>query len=328
MTKEDDTNVSQLGEFGLIERIRGRMSPAPEGEVWSGDDAAVLGELDGRPLLTTDTVAEQTDFNLAWSSASDAGWKAIAVNASDIAAMGGEPRYAVVALTLPADTSLEIVDDLVDGLTSASREWDIALVGGDITQGVALSLSVAMLGAATGPAITRTGARPGDVVGVTGELGAAAGGLLLLKAGASDTSPELVERQVRPRARVREGRAIAGGGAAAMIDVSDGFLADLTHLLDAGEVGCRIDPAAIPVAPSLNALGDDVDVLELALTGGEDYELLFTAPADRWDELESGVNAGGGRVTRVGEITESERTVGDRRLEEWNSPGWDHLRRR
>ncbi|MDQ3955508.1 MAG: thiamine-phosphate kinase [Actinomycetota bacterium] len=328
MTKEDGTNVSQLGEFGLIERIRQRMSPAPDGEIWSGDDAAVLGRLDGRPLLTTDTVVERVDFNLAWSSASDAGWKAIAVNASDVAAMGGEPRYAVVALTLPAETPLAIVDDLVDGLVSASREWNIALVGGDITEGVALSLSVAMLGVATGAVITRAGARPGDAIGVTGELGAAAGGLVLLKAGASSTSSELVERQVRPRARVPEGRAIADAGATAMIDVSDGFLADLTHLLDAGGVGCRIDLAAVPVAPSLNALGDDSDPLELALTGGEDYELLFTVSPDRWDELESGVNAGGGGVTRVGEVTASERTVGDRRLEEWSSPGWDHLRDR
>lgn len=328
MTKEGNTKVSQLGEFGLIERIRQRMRPGPEGEVWSGDDAAVLSRLDGRPLLTTDTVAEKTDFDLTWSSASDAGWKAIAVNVSDIAAMGGEPRYAVVALTLPADTSLEVVDDLVDGLVSASKEWGIALVGGDIAEGEMISLSVALLGEATGAAITRAGARPGDVIGVTGELGAAAGGLLLLKAGAGSTSPELVERQVRPRARVLEGRAIAAAGATAMIDVSDGFLADLTHLLDAGEVGCRIDPAAVPVAPSLNAVGDKVDVRELALTGGEDYELLFTVPPDRWDELDSGVNAGGGRVTRLGEITASERTVGDRRLEEWNSPGWDHLRRR
>lgn len=328
MTKEDDTNVSQLGEFGLIERIRQRISPAPEGEVWSGDDTAVLGRLDGRPLLTTDTVAEKIDFNLDWSSVSDAGWKSVAVNTSDIAAMGGEPRYAVVALTLPADTSVEMVDDLVDGLVSASREWDIALVGGDVTEGERISLSVAMLGVATGPVVTRTGARPGDAIGVTGELGAAAGGLLLLRSGASDTSPELVERQIRPRARVPEGKAIAGAGATAMIDISDGFLADLTHLLDVGGVGCRVEPTALPVASSLNALNDDVDVRELALTGGEDYELLFTVPPRRWEELADAVQAIGGRVTRVGEITESERTVGDRRLEEWNSPGWDHLRHR
>jgi thiamine-monophosphate kinase len=329
VTKKSDTNVSQLGEFGLIDRIGKRMNPAPAGEVWSGDDAAVLSPLEGRPLLTTDTVSENIDFNLEWSSASDAGWKAIAVNASDIAAMGGRPRYAVVALTLAPSTPVNVVDDLIAGLVEAAEEWEISLVGGDIAEGDVLSLSVAMLGAAVGPVTTRSGARAGDVIGVTGELGAAAGGLLVLKTGAGRSGfAALVERQVRPRARVDAGTALAAAGATAMIDISDGFAADLTHLLDAGRVGCHIDPDALPIAGDLSELADPADALELALTGGEDYELLFTVPPDRWDRLEESVSSAGSVVTRIGEITASGRTVGERNLEEWKGTGWDHLRRR
>lgn len=331
--------VADVGEFALIEAIRRNFPPAPPDEIWSGDDAAVLQPWPGPTVFTTDALVESVDFDLAYCPPASVGFKAIAVNASDVAAMGGHSRRAVATLALPASTPIEIVDGIAQGLARACEETGVDLVGGDLSSAREISLTIAMLGYVETAPVTRGGASPGDVICVTGALGGAAGGLRILKAGLAgheleDDGPalsRLVTRQLEPTPRVKEGPAIGSLGATAMIDISDGMLADLEHVLDASGAGCRIDPEAVPVDPDLGVLvrtlsNEKTDPLELALTGGEDFELLFTIAAAREDEFRSALNEMGTPMTVIGEITVSEREVGDRNLEEWSSKGWQHLR--
>lgn len=322
-----DSDRSPTSEFELIEEIRRRLPPAPPGQIWSGDDAAVV-EIGGTSLVfTTDVVVEGIDFDLTTFSAEDVGWKATMANASDVAAMGAKPRYLVAVLILPGDQGTEVAVEIAEGLSAAAIECGAAVVGGDISRGGELSVGISMLGSLGSAAVLRAGASRGDLLGVTGTLGAAAGGLMLLqgKATAGSAGDELVDRQRRPRARVAEGELLAALGATSMIDISDGFLADLTHLLDASGRGCEVEVDRLPVDPALEKL-DGIDPLELALTGGEDFELLFTIPESRFGEAEAALAAMGTRASRIGQVVDSSRRVGDRNLEEWPTKGWDHLR--
>jgi thiamine-monophosphate kinase len=314
----DERKVAgDVGEFGLIDRFLSRIPAAPPGEVWSGDDAAVVPAR-GRTVVTTDVLVDGVDFDFGHGTPADAGWKAIAANVSDIAAMGGQPSYCVAALTLPVDTPLATIDRLLDGMLEGAARWDVALVGGDVSEGKQLSLAITCFGSVDDP-VLRSGARPGNSICVTGSLGGAAGGLLALRSGRSGAPIDaLIRRQLRPEARVDEGRRLAGV-ATALIDVSDGLLADLGHLLDASRVGCDIDLDAIPVDPNLTGADLGADPLDLALTGGEDFELLAAIPEERFGEMEA-------LVTRIGVITESGREAGGRSLDEWKDKGWEHLR--
>lgn len=312
--------VSSLGEFGLIERFVRKLPRPGPGEVWSGDDTAVIDPGSGRILVTTDVLVENVDFDLAYCSPADVGWKAVAVNVSDIAAMAGRPTRAVAALSLPGSTPVAVVDGILEGMVEAAERWGLVLVGGDVSEAPLVSIALTLLGAAEAP-VLRSGARVGDAICVTGSLGGAAAGLALLRSGAAERARGLARRQLRPEARVEEGLALARAGATALIDVSDGFVADLAHLLDAGGVGCDVDADAIPVDPDIGPAGLAADPLELALTGGEDFELIATLPPP----AVAGVSE---LVTRVGTITESARTIGGRSLAGWTQKGWEHLRTR
>ena len=324
-----DDKVSDLGEWGLLNAIRSRLPGAPSGQIWSGDDAAVVSG--GEPIVfTTDAVVAGIDFDLSYGSARSVGIKALAVNASDVAAMGGQPRAAVATLVLPGDTPAEVAVELAEGLATAGEHMDVDIVGGDISEGTDLALTVAMIGTLPGRAVTRTGARPGDLVCVTGALGGAAAGLALLRAGStrelSDAAGRLLARQLEPTPRIAEGVLLAELGATAMIDVSDGLIADLVHLLDASGVGCDIDASAVPVDPDILAAGSspEEDATRFALAGGEDFELLFTLSPGDLAEVRAALDA----VTPIGTITESERTLDGRSLESWDLSGWEHLRPR
>ena len=327
--------VARVGEFALIDAIRRHFPPAPEDEIWSGDDAAVLKPSPGATVFTTDALVESVDFDLAYSPPGSVGFKAIAVNASDVAAMGGHPRRAVATLALPASTPIDIVDGIAQGLARGCIEMGVDLVGGDLSGASEISLTVAMLGNVENAPVTRNGASPGDLICVTGTLGGAAGGLLLLRARIASPEVEdgapslsrLVGRQLEPTPRLKEGAVIGSLGATAMIDVSDGLLADLEHVLDASGTGCRLDPATVPVDPDLAALEKVLapDPLDLALTGGEDFELLFTIAPDREGQFREALDELGTQATVIKEITASERKVGDRNLEEWSMKGWQHL---
>jgi thiamine-monophosphate kinase len=273
------------GELAAIETIRRGLPPSPAGETWIGDDAAVVaGPAGSSLLLAADAVVEGVHFDLDLVDAADVGWKALAVNVSDIAAMGGRPLHALVTVV---GASAFMIEALVRGLAEAAAAYECAIVGGDLSSGPCLVVSVAITGT-TGEreAVLRSKAQPGDLLFVTGTLGRSAAGLRTLRAhagraarapadlggeaqpaGGPTASPELAAAYRRPVARVVEGLAASASGATAMIDISDGLGIDLDRLATASGVGVVLD--VVPTAEG--ATRDE------ALAGGEDYELVFAA---------------------------------------------------
>lgn len=312
--------VGDLGEDRLLARIAARGAGASESdEDWRGDDAAVLRS-DGDPLLfAVDGLQEGVDFDVAYASGEDVGWKSVAVNVSDVAAMGGRPRYLVSALNLPRETPVAWVDAFLEGTLAAARRWKASLVGGDLGRAPQIAVTVSVLGWANRP-VPRGGARPGDLLCVTGALGGSAGGLRLLREDPG-TVPDhpLVRRHLRPEARVEEGMALARAGATAMIDVSDGLALDLLRLMRASGTGCAVDPAAVPVDPGLEGWPD---ALALAVRGGEDYELLVALPEDAFDAARSSLDIS---LDAIGRVTEDGCAIGDESLDDGEALGWDHL---
>ncbi|MDQ4149204.1 MAG: thiamine-phosphate kinase [Actinomycetota bacterium] len=323
------THLSEIGEFGLIDRLRTLVGEPAEGEVWIGDDAAVLRAPAGTILFTTDLLIEKVHFDLTLTGPEDLGYKAIAVNASDVAAMGGVPRRAVVGLGLRRGLELEWVESLYAGMRSCCEELDMAVVGGDLSRSEVLVISVSLIGNPAGRLVVpRSGARVGDIVCVTGTLGAGAAGLALLRMG-NESRPDLVEAHLRPKARVREAEVLRRHLPTAMIDISDGFAVDLGHICEDSGVGVVVNAGALPLA-DLSGLELSRSALQLALSGGEDYELCFTIPEQRCEAAISAViEATGTPVTKVGEVVDAKRgrvlllDTDERPLE---APGWDHLR--
>lgn len=312
--------VTTLSEFALIERLRERLV-GPPGETWVGDDVAVVPGPRGDMLLAADAVVDGVHVDLTLVGLDDMGWKAMAANVSDIAAVGGRPSYALVTIAGPLG---EIDFDLLyDGLTAASEAYGCPIVGGDLTSSPTLVVSVAVVGDSAGPAdlpppVLRSGARAGDVIFVTGPLGSSAAGLRLLQTGRAGDAPDLVLAHRRPRARLEEGLAARRGGASAMIDVSDGLAADLRHIADASGVGVVVD--RVPIALGVNRVSDHAEALGLG--GGEDYELVFTAPDPERIER-TFADAGLGTPLRIGRCTAE---AGERRLRDADLPtlGWEH----
>lgn len=254
-----------MGEFAAIDRFRRLLAQPPPGEIWIGDDAAVVAAPTGALLLTTDAVVGGVHADLSLVGLDDFGWKAVAAAISDIAAMGGRPAYLLVAVCGPEGTD---VDLLYAGIAEASTEYRCPVVGGDVSGASALVVTVTVAGDAGAlPPVVRSGARAGDTIFLTGPLGSSAAGLRALRTGGAAQDNPLVRAHRRPRARPEEGHAARAAGATAMIDVSDGLVADLRHIADASGVGVVVD--AVPAAPGASAAE--------ALGGGEDYELVFTA---------------------------------------------------
>jgi len=294
--------LSDLGEFGFIDRIRQAVAKAPGVVVGIGDDCAVLELPPGERLLTsTDLLIEDVHFRRAWTDMARLGRKSVSVNVSDIAAMGGTPRHLYLGLGIPAGLAVEELDAFVAGFLEACGDYGATLVGGDTCRSPGpLLISVTVEG--TVPAdelVCRSGGRVGDAVYVSGTLGDSALALRRLLAGETPEA-EAAGRHHDPRARVELGRALAAARIpSAMIDVSDGLLADLGHVLEASAVGAEIDEAVLPLsAPLRAALIDAPDWIELALSGGEDYELLFTVPLER----EPALAALAVPVTRIGTL--------------------------
>jgi thiamine-monophosphate kinase len=257
-------------EFAIIERLRRILPQSPPGETWIGDDAAVVASPEGVLLLSTDAAVAGVHGDLSLVGLDDFGWKALTAAVSDIAAMGGRPRHALVTVAGPPEVDLEL---LYQGLAEAASTWACPVVGGDLANAPVLVVSVSVEGGIDGAPVLRSGARAGDTLMVTGPLGAAALGLRLLREGggrdrAAAAEVAAIQAHRRPAAEVDGGVAARVGGATAMIDVSDGLAADLGHLAD--ESGVGIDLAQVPVA--------DGATLSDALHGGEDYALVFSAP--------------------------------------------------
>ncbi|HVL91183.1 MAG TPA: thiamine-phosphate kinase [Actinomycetota bacterium] len=296
----DGKAVSDLGEFGLIERLRRRLADAAAAgvEIGPGDDAAAV-DTGPSTLLAADMLVEGIHFDLAFSSLADAGYKAVAVNVSDIAAMGGMPRYLLVSLGLPEGVSVTAVDALYDGMLEAAGETGCAIVGGDVTGAPQIVVSVSVAGE-PGPAgvLRRSGAQEGDVLCVTGALGVAGAGLALMRAAADpravallDAYPALAAAHRRPLPRVAAGPAAAEAGAHAMIDVSDGFARDAAHIAEESGLGLVVDGASLPVTAGVSDAAGflGVEAAVLAASGGDDYELAIAVPPDRVEAVRSAI---------------------------------------
>lgn len=320
-------------EFRLIERIRELTEqPRDDVRIGIGDDAAVLAVPAGQELVVAiDTLVAGVHFPHD-TAAADIGWKALAVNLSDLAAMGASPAWALLAMTLPGADSA-FVEAFADGFSQLAKPHRLALVGGDTTRGP-LTISVAVHGfVPPGQAIRRDGARVGDAVLVTGTLGDAAAGLQALQYPSKDDGPRaglrdfLIQRLNRPTPRLAAGAALRKQ-ASACIDVSDGLLADLGHICAASGVGAEIEAVKLPRSSALLELHDDATALHFALHGGDDYELCFTVPASRLAGVQADLARLGCGVTRIGRIVEGEGVgvVGsDGTRLELDQRGWEHF---
>ena len=305
-----------MDEFDLIRRYFQCDAQSPGVIVGVGDDGAILQPSPGtQQVQVTDTLVEGVHFP-ANVDARDIGYRVVAVNLSDIAAMGARPRWMTLALTL-WDKDESWVEEFAAGLLAAAAQHGVALVGGDTTQGDSVVVTVHVSGEVDeGAAILRSGAKPGDTVFVSGTVGDAAAGLELIGEGVVDDA--LVERFLKPTPRVELGLALSGRAHAA-IDISDGLIADLRKMLDASGAGAEIEIDNIPLSDALQARFDLDTAYRFAMTGGDDYELCFTAPADAVADIDG--------ITAIGTVTENDALVcrRDGSIVEVDTSGYRHF---
>ncbi len=290
-------------EFQFIQHIKDRYRLS-----LIGDDGAVLPKDDRTDtIVTTDMLVEDIDFRLDWTSPELLGHKALAVSLSDIAAMGARPKWAMLSIAVPEEQwRTDFLDEFYEGWYLLASKFAVELVGGDVSRAPGKLVIDSIVGGEVqkGQAVVRSGAKAGDVIAVSGCLGGAAAGLQLLEsgeiAGVAGIGPkfELIQRQLCPEPKVELGMSLAEKGISAMIDISDGLSSDLAHICEASDVGAVIDASKIPSDPNLSALGlSDERNLDRALSGGEDFELLFTLGKDVVAAL------GNEEITVIGEIT-------------------------
>jgi thiamine-monophosphate kinase len=277
-----DATVGELGEFALISAITDRLGTGPAVLLGPGDDAAVVAAPDGRTVASTDLLVEGRHFRRAWSEATDVGHRAAAANLADIAAMGAVPTALLVGLAAPADLPTAWALELADGMREECEQVGASVAGGDVVRSDTLVISATALGTLEGRApVTRAGARPGDLVAVAGRLGWAAAGLAVLRRGFR--SPRvLVDALRRPAPPYAEGPRAALLGATAMVDVSDGLVADLGHVAAASQVAIRLSSDAFHVPQEFQdtARALNADPMSWLLTGGDDHALAATFPPD------------------------------------------------
>ena len=334
------STVRELGELSLIDRLarlvrQAELRPPTAGGfrllLGIGDDAAAWRTGPGVVVVTTDTMVEGVHFTQETMAWTDVGWKVMAANLSDIAAMGALPLSAVVTLGLPGSLPVASVDDLYRGMLESCRRYQFLLVGGDIVSSDRCFVTVTINGACPGQPLTRRAAQAGDAVAVTGPLGGSAGGLELLAAnGAVDdaASRSLVRAHRRPEPRLAEGQQLVSAGIQCAMDVSDGLIADLTKLCRASGIGAKVYAGQVPVHRSLGRVMPAERALQTALNGGEEYELLFAGPFAVAAELAEALPEG----AIIGEVTSGPPGAvvvrdGEGREVAVTNRGWEHLRR-
>ena len=338
--------IKDLGEFGVIDLLTRLVVSQRTGpgnaeafslnlSVDTGDDTAAWSagppSTGGRitELFTTDTMVEGVHFTRETTPWEDLGWKSLASNISDVASMGGLPTYALVTLGLPPDTEISDLESLYKGMLQISNEYGMAIVGGDMVRSPVVFITVALTGAMQRQPMVRTGARPGDLVAVTGHLGSSGGGLKLMLDGLSkqgDAAGFLIKSHRRPRPAVAAGQSLVESEITTAMDVSDGMADDLSKLCRASGVSAKIFADRLPVHPLLKSRFPQ-DCVDLALGGGEDYVLLFTGGPSKVNHVVSGLTGG---AAVVGEITDGEPgkvTVVDAQGTEIlaGNRGWDHF---
>jgi thiamine-monophosphate kinase len=327
-------------ESEIISRLRARASVDDQVLVGIGDDAAVIKGAGGRDLLACcDLMVEGVHFRAEWTPPRLLGHKALAVNLSDIAAMGGVPKFAMLSIAAPSKISSEFIDQFFGGLFELAERSCVSIIGGDTSSSPdSFFIDVSVIGdCETGKAVTRRGAKPGDKIYVSGSLGASALGLSLLEKGLRVDQPSrrrdyktALLKHLAPEPRLSLGRAIGESGlATAMIDISDGLSTDVRHILDESSCGAVIHSTAIPVAecarqyPELSGEAS----MRLALNGGEEYELLFTARPDRSADIENLQEALRIPINEIGEIVTSAGLHLETRgvLEALAASGYEHV---
>lgn len=332
--------VSELGEFGLIDLLAKMAYAAQNKETgaWQqlilgiGDDAAAWYGDTSIQLATVDSLVQDVHFTLGIASWEELGWRALAANLSDIAAMGGLPKYALVSLALPDDTEVENVTALYKGMIELAQRFEVAIVGGDTSSAPLLVINITILGSTKSRdehMLTRSAAKPGEKIAVTGTLGGAAAGLEILTKHLqfdSETNASLKKAFLHPYPRLAEGQQLVELGVRTAIDISDGLISDLGHICQASQVSARIEIDRVPVQPAVKANFSD-RALELALSGGEDYELLFTASTEVIARVKAAVSC---PITVIGEII-ADRTGkitlvdGNGNLVNLPKAGWEHF---
>ncbi len=329
-------NIADIGEVALIRRLidmaRESCVSGTSGGllVGPGDDAAAWRPEAGTTLSTTDTVVEGVHFTRSTTPWRDLGWKAMAANLSDIAAMGGTPHYALVTLSLPPDTHVADVTELYRGLIDSCREHRVAIAGGDVVASSTAFVSISLSGSHQGTPLLRSQAATGELLAVTGPLGSSQGGLELLTDGGEDIDQAayqyLCRAHRRPAPRLDEGRILVEHGVRAAMDISDGLIEDLARMMEASGAAARVDAWLVPVHPLL-AVAFPERTLTMALSGGEDYQLLYTAPPMAMEATLARIP----EAAVIGAVVDGPAghvSVVDRQGKELPLPhrGWDHFR--
>jgi thiamine-monophosphate kinase len=332
-------NLSELGEFGLIDLIHSITEKLkdPDHPSWQrvllgiGDDTAAWQSNEQTQLATTDTLVQNVHFDLKDVTWEELGWKALAINLSDIAAMGGIPQYALVSLALPGELEVENISRLYQGMAYLAKEFGVAIVGGNIAAAPNVVITVALLGSAKDEKmLKRSSAMPGEEVAVTGQLGLSAACLMMLKEEISldaETTRILRKGHFQPMPKVKEGQILLEQGVKTAIDISDGLIADLGHICEASKVSAQLRIDQVPVHPLVKANFHNYQ--QLALCGGEDYELLFTASKAAIEQVRHAIDY---PVTMIGNIMEERLpnrvTLLDAEgnIAGYEKGGWEHFR--
>ena len=322
-----------MGEFGLIDLLA-KMAGGEKNEhllIGIGDDAAAWKSDAAIQLATVDSFIEGVHFPSGIASWQELGWKAMATNLSDIAAMGGVPRYALVTLAMPEDTEVDDVTAFYKGMLDLAGQYGVIIVGGDVSRAPVVAITITILGSTKDGdknMLTRSTAKPGEQVAVTGYLGAAAAGLEMLQKKLKFDPPAAARFKqafLYPYPRIAEGQLLLEQGVKTAIDISDGLISDLNHISKASKVSARVEVERVPIEPMVKEGFDEKRALELALSGGEDYELLLTAGAEVIDRVKKTASC---PITVIGEIAAGKGvTVVDRQGKpiDVGQAGWEHF---